>query len=123
MLASNSQSPESLVQATMILDEDDSHEASNESANNLSNHYEMHNDEPFSPMNGDSNSINLNIIKEEFIDGDIRMSDGSGGNSISTRHEKSLGLLTTRFVSLLQDAKNGVLDLKMVCLFYLLYSL
>jgi hypothetical protein len=35
------------------------------------------------------------------------------GNSAS-RHEKSLGLLTTRFVSLLQDAKDGVLDLKMV---------
>ncbi|KPM04181.1 transcription factor E2F4-like protein [Sarcoptes scabiei] len=30
----------------------------------------------------------------------------------STRHEKSLGLLTTKFVKLLQDAKNGVLDLK-----------
>ncbi|XP_015781134.1 transcription factor E2F4 [Tetranychus urticae] len=34
-------------------------------------------------------------------------------NEISTRHEKSLGLLTTRFVSLLQDAKDGLLDLKM----------
>lgn len=32
----------------------------------------------------------------------------------STRHEKSLGLLTTKFVKLLQDAKNGVLDLKSV---------
>ncbi|KAG1675938.1 Transcription factor E2F4 [Nymphon striatum] len=30
----------------------------------------------------------------------------------SSRHEKSLGLLTTRFVTLLQDAKDGVLDLK-----------
>ncbi|XP_041375194.1 transcription factor E2F5-like [Gigantopelta aegis] len=30
----------------------------------------------------------------------------------SSRHEKSLGLLTTRFVSLLQQAKDGVLDLK-----------
>lgn len=39
------------------------------------------------------------------------MSDS--GNSAS-RHEKSLGLLTTKFVSLLQDAKDGVLDLKMV---------
>lgn len=28
------------------------------------------------------------------------------------RHEKSLGLLTTKFVSLLQEAKDGVLDLK-----------
>ncbi|BFZ12721.1 hypothetical protein BsWGS_15759 [Bradybaena similaris] len=32
--------------------------------------------------------------------------------STSSRHEKSLGLLTTKFVSLLQEAKDGVLDLK-----------
>lgn len=31
-----------------------------------------------------------------------------------SRHEKSLGLLTTKFVSLLQEAKDGVLDLKLV---------
>lgn len=31
-----------------------------------------------------------------------------------SRHEKSLGLLTTKFVSLLQEAKDGVLDLKIV---------
>ena len=36
------------------------------------------------------------------------------GNGNASRHEKSLGLLTTRFVSLLQDAKDGVLDLKVV---------
>ncbi|KAF4022507.1 hypothetical protein G4228_014109 [Cervus hanglu yarkandensis] len=30
----------------------------------------------------------------------------------SSRHEKSLGLLTAKFVSLLQEAKDGVLDLK-----------
>jgi len=30
------------------------------------------------------------------------------------RYEKSLGLLTTRFVTLLQEAKNGVLDLREV---------
>ncbi|XP_054475807.1 transcription factor E2F4 isoform X1 [Anoplopoma fimbria] len=29
-----------------------------------------------------------------------------------SRHEKSLGLLTTKFVTLLQEAKDGVLDLK-----------
>jgi len=36
-------------------------------------------------------------------------------NSPSTpsRHEKSLGLLTSKFVALLQEAKDGVLDLKM----------
>lgn len=32
----------------------------------------------------------------------------------SSRHEKSLGLLTAKFVSLLQEAKDGVLDLKAV---------
>lgn len=31
-----------------------------------------------------------------------------------SRFEKSLGLLTTRFVFLLQKAKDGVLDLKIV---------
>ncbi|CAI9616540.1 unnamed protein product, partial [Staurois parvus] len=29
-----------------------------------------------------------------------------------SRHEKSLGLLTSKFVSLLQEAEDGVLDLK-----------
>lgn len=33
-----------------------------------------------------------------------------------SRYEKSLGLLTTRFVALLQKAKDGVLDLKEVSL-------
>ncbi|CAM2106805.1 unnamed protein product [Caretta caretta] len=37
---------------------------------------------------------------------------GSSSSSSSSRHEKSLGLLTTKFVSLLQEAKDGVLDLK-----------
>ncbi|XP_078236515.1 transcription factor E2F4 isoform X1 [Pogona vitticeps] len=36
-----------------------------------------------------------------------------------SRHEKSLGLLTTKFVSLLQEAKDGVLDLKLVFSFVL----
>ena len=35
-------------------------------------------------------------------------------HSTPSRHEKSLGLLTTKFVSLLQEAKDGVLDLKVV---------
>ena len=37
-----------------------------------------------------------------------------------SRHEKSLGLLTTKFVSLLQEAKDGVLDLKVVCFYFFL---
>lgn len=49
--------------------------------------------------------------------GSLDGSGGSGGGSSSnssSRHEKSLGLLTTKFVSLLQEAKDGVLDLKAV---------
>ncbi|XP_075571040.1 transcription factor E2F4 [Pelecanus crispus] len=38
---------------------------------------------------------------------------GSGAAGAPSRHEKSLGLLTTKFVSLLQEAKDGVLDLKL----------
>ncbi|XP_069724573.1 transcription factor E2F4 [Phaenicophaeus curvirostris] len=38
---------------------------------------------------------------------------GGGGAGAPSRHEKSLGLLTTKFVSLLQEAKDGVLDLKL----------
>uniref|UniRef100_A0A8D3DIK9 E2F transcription factor 4 n=1 Tax=Scophthalmus maximus TaxID=52904 RepID=A0A8D3DIK9_SCOMX len=43
---------------------------------------------------------------------------GAAGDSLllqpptPSRHEKSLGLLTTKFVTLLQEAKDGVLDLK-----------
>jgi len=41
----------------------------------------------------------------------IVMADTPGN---SGRAEKSLGLLTTRFVNLLQEARDGVLDLKLV---------
>jgi len=34
--------------------------------------------------------------------------------STPSRHEKSLGLLTIKFVNLLQEAHDGVLDLKVV---------
>lgn len=47
-----------------------------------------------------------------------RNESGAMGESIQpatpSRHEKSLGLLTTKFVTLLQEAKDGVLDLKAV---------
>lgn len=36
------------------------------------------------------------------------------GNDSSSRFEKSLGLLTTKFVTLLQEADGGILDLKIV---------
>ena len=42
---------------------------------------------------------------------------GDGGRASPTpggRHEKSLGLLTSKFVELLQGAEGGVLDLKKV---------
>ena len=42
---------------------------------------------------------------------------GDGGRVSPThggRHEKSLGLLTSKFVDLLQAAEGGVLDLKKV---------
>ncbi len=38
-----------------------------------------------------------------------RVSPTAGG-----RHEKSLGLLTSKFVNLLKEAEGGVLDLKKV---------
>lgn len=40
--------------------------------------------------------------------------DANYGDHTPSRHEKSLGLLTTKFVTLLQEAKDGVLDLKVV---------
>ncbi|XP_076878198.1 transcription factor E2F4 isoform X2 [Brachyhypopomus gauderio] len=51
------------------------------------------------------------------MDLDAARSDlGAMGESLQpatpSRHEKSLGLLTTKFVTLLQEAKDGVLDLK-----------
>ncbi len=51
------------------------------------------------------------------------MSDTEAGDGRSSsptlgipggRHEKSLGLLTSKFVDLLQNAEGGVLDLKKV---------
>ncbi|XP_032876088.1 transcription factor E2F5 [Amblyraja radiata] len=53
----------------------------------------------------------------EFAEGGASLgsngANGANGNGRgASRHEKSLGLLTTRFVSLLQEAEDGVLDLK-----------
>ena len=38
----------------------------------------------------------------------------------NTRFEKSLGLLTTRFVTLLQESEGGILDLKVVSVLILI---
>ena len=51
----------------------------------------------------------------ETLDGG-RASPTHGG-----RHEKSLGLLTSKFVDLLQAAEGGVLDLKKVEYVLLVY--
>ena len=40
----------------------------------------------------------------------------------NSRFEKSLGLLTTRFVNLLQDAEDGVLDLKVVSVISIFFT-
>uniref|UniRef100_A0AAQ5XC38 E2F/DP family winged-helix DNA-binding domain-containing protein n=1 Tax=Amphiprion ocellaris TaxID=80972 RepID=A0AAQ5XC38_AMPOC len=44
--------------------------------------------------------------------GDLGVVGDSLQPQTPSRHEKSLGLLTTKFVTLLQEAKDGVLDLK-----------
>ena len=46
--------------------------------------------------------------------------DRSSPPAYTTRHEKSLGLLTTKFVELLQTAEGGILDLKKVFICLLL---
>lgn len=43
-------------------------------------------------------------------------------NSPQSRHEKSLGLLTTRFVELLQEAQDGVLDLKNASIIFYIWK-
>lgn len=53
-------------------------------------------------------SMDLDISRSE----PGNMNDGLQLQTPS-RHEKSLGLLTTKFVTLLQEAKDGVLDLKL----------
>ena len=55
-------------------------------------------------------SINRNFRWYSIVGNGCTMAD----NSTPSRHEKSLGLLTSKFVSLLQEAQDGVLDLKLV---------
>ena len=52
---------------------------------------------------------------EGAFDGDGTFDDGAEGQGKDrlNRSEKSLGLLTLKFVSLLQEAPYGVVDLKM----------
>ena len=59
-----------------------------------------------SPQPTDFQNIRpLNLWKSEMALSEIDQ---------NSRFEKSLGLLTTRFVTLLQEAEDGVLDLKVV---------
>ncbi len=48
---------------------------------------------------------------EEGLEGD----EFNGRPLIGSRAEKSLGLLTQRFLKLLQTARNGIVDLNTVC--------
>lgn len=46
----------------------------------------------------------------------------NGSIGAVSRHEKSLGLLTTKFVNLLQSSEGGILDLKHVSYSIVSYS-
>ena len=45
---------------------------------------------------------------------DSEKEDAGRSSPISSRHEKSLGLLTAKFVEMLKNAEGGILDLKKV---------
>ena len=45
---------------------------------------------------------------------DSEKEDAGRTSPISSRHEKSLGLLTAKFVEMLKSAEGGLLDLKKV---------
>ena len=45
---------------------------------------------------------------------DSEKEDAGRSSPISGRHEKSLGLLTAKFVEMLKNAEGGLLDLKKV---------
>ncbi|KAL2077021.1 hypothetical protein ACEWY4_026525 [Coilia grayii] len=60
----------------------------------------------------------LHLDSRTSMDLDISRTEAGNMNDglqlqTPSRHEKSLGLLTTKFVTLLQEAKDGVLDLKL----------
>lgn len=59
------------------------------------------------------NKTGTSLDGEEFDSSTIGTSVAETSSGVS-RHEKSLGLLTSRFVTLLQSAEDGILDLKAV---------
>ena len=64
----------------------------------------------------------LRAVSSFCEDQPSNMAEFNSPGTPSSRHEKSLGLLTTKFVNLLQEAKDGVLDLKMVSSFVFLIA-
>ena len=59
-------------------------------------------------------TLGLLFMRQKFRGKWRNMATDFNSPSTPSRHEKSLGLLTAKFVALLQEAKDGVLDLKMV---------
>lgn len=56
----------------------------------------------------------MSLLPVAFVAGKMAALTDYNSPGTPSRHEKSLGLLTAKFVSLLQEAKDGVLDLKLV---------
>lgn len=56
----------------------------------------------------------MDVTMDQSLDNtmDHTMDGSVEENGNSSRQEKSLGILTTRFVTLLQEAPEGILDLK-----------
>lgn len=52
---------------------------------------------------------------------DSEKEEAGRASPIPGRHEKSLGLLTTKFVEMLKNAEGGLLDLKKVCHLYITF--
>lgn len=61
----------------------------------------------------DDRKDSIQTIDQSILD-KFSASELFDNSDSGTRHEKSLGLLTTKFVNLLQEAPDGVLDLKSV---------
>ena len=57
---------------------------------------------------------NMEFETTMAVESVVHTSQRAHGVGTPSRHEKSLGLLTVKFVSLLQEAEDGVLDLKVV---------
>ena len=64
---------------------------------------------------GDREGGLANLVRLGRVDmSDSEKEDAGRSSPISSRHEKSLGLLTAKFVEMLKNAEGGLLDLKKV---------